>query len=94
MSSDLIVDALATYRGTRLIVEDQVAEPLREWIWKDHPPHENGLGYLVTCPFCTSVWVGGAIAIAKLAAPSLSKPLRYALALSAVTCMYEDWRNR
>ena len=93
MDSDLIVDALATYRGTRLIVEDQIVEPLREKIWENHPPQE-GIGYLVTCPFCMSVWVGGAIALAKLAAPRLSKPLRYGLALSAVTCMYEDWRNR
>lgn len=94
MTSDLAVDALATYRGTRLIVEDKVAEPVREWVWKNYSPSDTHLGYLITCPFCTSIWVGGAIALAKLAAPRLSKPVRYALALSAVTCMYEDWRNR
>lgn len=94
MLSDLIIDALATYRGTRLIVEDQISEPLREKIWKTHNPEDDHLGYLITCPYCTSIWVAGAITVAKLAAPTLSKPLRYGLALSAITCMYEDWRNR
>lgn len=75
------------------MVEDQITEKLRDKIWEKHPPHE-GIGYVLTCPYCASIWVGGAITIAKLAAPTLSKPLRYGLALSAVTCLYEDWRNR
>lgn len=92
--SDLIVDALATYRGTRIVVEDEIATSFRERVWKSHPPKTSMVGYVLTCPYCTSVWVGGAIALAKLAAPRLSKPVRYALALSAITCVYEDWRHR
>jgi hypothetical protein len=92
--TSLLVDALATYRGTRLIVEDKVAEPIRDKIWETFDVENSYLGYLISCPFCASVWVGGAIAAANMAAPKLSKPLRYALALSAVTCMYEDWRHR
>lgn len=93
MLADFVIDALATYRGTRLIVEDQVAEKLRDRIWDKHPT-DHGIGYLITCPYCTSVWVGTAISMSKLAAPKASKPVRYLLALSAVTCLYEDWRNR
>ena len=93
MTVELLIDALATYRGTRLVVEDQITEKVRNKIWDHHPP-DKGIGYLITCPYCASIWVGGAITIAKWAAPGLSKPLRYGLALSAVTCMYEDWRNR
>lgn len=94
MLSEFIIDVLATYRGTRLIVEDEIMEPVREKIWEKHSVSDSKLGYAISCPFCTSVWVGGAISVAKLAAPKLSRPLRYGLALSAMTCLYEDWRNR
>lgn len=48
---------LAAYRLTRLVVADVFPfEPLRE------RTVGTKLGYLLTCPFCVSVWVGGFLA--------------------------------
>jgi hypothetical protein len=53
---DLSVDVLAVARLTRLITEDEITEPMRDFIqgrWQG-----SKLAYLVTCPFCVSVWMG------------------------------------
>jgi hypothetical protein len=83
--ADNLVDALAVYRLTRLVVEDTVSEPLREWIWKNHPPDSTRLGYLVTCPWCVSIYMGTAVAVARTFAPRTWSIAARALAFSAVT---------
>lgn len=48
---------LAAYRLTRLVTADVFPfEPLRD------RTVGTKLGYLLTCPFCVSVWVGGFLA--------------------------------
>lgn len=67
--------SLATFRLTRLIVKDDM--PLvyypREWIIKRRPTHGMHpstaepyvnfwyMGELVSCPWCASAWVSGAL---------------------------------
>lgn len=46
--------ALATYRLTRLVTADQIAEPLRRAVIARNP---GWAGYLVTCDWCLSIWV-------------------------------------
>lgn len=76
-----VVDALATYRLTRLIVDDKITTKLRNTAtnrWGQH-----GIGYLVNCPWCTSVWVGvGAVAVRRLF-PKVWAPVAEAMAFSA-----------
>ena len=64
-----VVTVLATKRLTQLIVEDELTAPWRDRIvaWSDQ--HRQGswqdrLGYLVTCPACSSVWVGAVVLLA------------------------------
>lgn len=47
-----LVDALAAWRITRLVTEDEVTRPLRD------PVVARGgrAGYLVQCPHCVGVW--------------------------------------
>jgi hypothetical protein len=56
----LIVLVLAAYRLTRLIVADVFPfEPLRD------RTVGTKFGYLLTCPFCSSVWVGFGLAVGQ-----------------------------
>jgi hypothetical protein len=82
---DLAVDALATFRLTRLLVEDEIAEPIRRRVWKRFDPQETKVGYLFTCPWCVSIWVGAAVVAARRVAPGPWGVGSTALALSAVT---------
>lgn len=80
--TSLAVSALAVYRLTRLLVEDEVTRPLRDRLSENA---EGRLAYFVTCPWCVSMWVGAAWAGLTLAAPALAAPVGAALAWSAVS---------
>ena len=58
---DYVILALAVYRLTRLITTDTILEKVRERIWRRFPIHENGLGYLITCTWCTSIWTSSLV---------------------------------
>jgi len=77
----LTVGGLAVYRLTRLVVEDTIAEPIRDRIVEAAP--EGRLAYFLTCPWCVSVWVGFAWAGLAVAAPAVAAPVGAALAWSA-----------
>lgn len=76
--------ALAVWRLTELIVEDQVSRPFRDAIanrWPGTP-----LAYLVTCKRCVSVWAAAVVLL-------IPAWLCEALALSSVTIWLNDWRD-
>jgi hypothetical protein len=81
-STSLVVGGLAVYRLTRLVVDDKIAEPIRDRIVEAAP--EGWLANLVTCPWCVSVWAGFAWAGLTAAAPAVAAPVGAALAWSAV----------
>ena len=58
----LVILALATARGTRLIVEDVITEPIRRWFVR-HFGEDHKVTYLVHCVFCASIWIGFAAAV-------------------------------
>ncbi len=58
----LLVLALSTARGTRLVVEDYITEPLRKAVVRRFG-EESKITYLVHCTLCTSIWVGGIAAL-------------------------------
>jgi len=82
---DLVLDTLATYRLTRLLTEDELTEPIRTWVWKNHSPEDTKLGYFVTCPWCVSIWAGGAVVAARTLAPRPWALAARALSFSALT---------
>lgn len=87
-----LVDALATYRVTRLIVEDKITEDLRDLVWKRFPPDSTKVGYLLTCPHCTSMWVAALIAAARTVSPKTSQPLLRGMAIAAAVSLLNDAR--
>ncbi len=51
----------STCRITRFVVKDTLAAGFRIWV-ADHFGEESKLAYLVTCSWCTSIWVAGGVA--------------------------------
>jgi hypothetical protein len=80
---DLAVDGLAVFRLTRLLTEDELLAPVREYIWKNHSPEETKIGYFITCPWCTSIWIGGGVVAARTLAPRTWDRAARALSFSA-----------
>ena len=78
----LVLVVLATYRLTRLITADRITEPLREWV----NGRSEWAGYLVTCDWCLSIWIGPLVVIPAVLWPStMVTVVVAALSASAVT---------
>ncbi len=60
----VLVYVLAVARVTGLIALDEITSPAREWLENHLPANRLGvaLEYLITCPWCVSIWVGAATA--------------------------------
>ena len=83
----LAVGALATYRATRLLVDDEVTRPLRERVEQ----LGDRAAYLASCPWCVSVWVGAAWAGLTLTAPRAARVAGAVLAWSAASGLLSSW---
>lgn len=57
---EFLILGLATYRITRFVTTDTLFEPLRNKIWKRFPLNTR-IGYLFTCNWCMSFWVGSVV---------------------------------
>ena len=93
MVSDDIKDALAVYRLTRLVIEDEITQDMREKIWERYPPQSTKIGYLISCPWCSSIWLGAGVAVARRFAPRVWGVVSLALAGSAVAGLIEERRR-
>ena len=89
----LVVLALAAYRITRLLVEDVVFEPVREFIWK-RKPVSTKFGYLWTCYWCMGTWVSTFWFASWVIAPELVVVLSLILSISAIIGLISAWTER
>lgn len=81
----LIVDSLAVFRLTKLVNDDEITADLRDKILERFHPEDTKIGYLITCPWCVSIWAGGAVALARELAPRPWNVVASALAFSSIT---------
>jgi len=79
-----VVFLLAVYRLSRLIIEDEIADDVREWVFA-HTKNGGKLQYLITCYWCTSFWVAIPLAILYIRSPNGMMVAGLPLAGSAVT---------
>lgn len=89
--SELLVDAGAAYRLTRLVTGDTITERLRDRVDAAVPAgtewHETPHGYLaelVTCPWCVSVYAAAGVVFMRRRFPKLWQPIAEALTLAAI----------
>jgi hypothetical protein len=82
---DVAIDALATYRVTRLLVSDGVVDRPRAALLERLRRNEHHkLVELIECPWCTGVWAAAAVAASRRTARRWWAPLAEVLAFSAV----------
>ena len=85
----LVVDALAAYRLTRLVIEDTITDDIRERIRDaarrelDTPGAAAKIGKLLDCPWCAGFWVSLGVVVARTLAPRAWSPVARVLAVSA-----------
>lgn len=77
-------DILATYRLTKLVIDDKLTEDLRKVIYEKFPS-DSKLVYLIGCPWCVSVWAGLTIFTLRKISPDTADIVSGLLAASAVT---------
>ena len=81
----LLVDALAVFRLTKLVNDDEILGDVRDKLLERFHPEDTKIGYLITCPWCVSIYAGGAVALARELAPRTWNVAASALAFSALT---------
>jgi hypothetical protein len=86
-AGDLTLLAVSTHKVSRLLTKDAVTSPLRAPVTRfegaageaelNESPRGTGaqhaLGELLTCPFCTAVWVASGLAAGLVFAPRLTR---------------------
>jgi hypothetical protein len=82
--TSLATTALATYRLSRLVIEDEITSDVRNKVWKRYPPESSKIGYLLTCYWCSSMYAASALEISRIIAPKTTRAVETALAASAV----------
>jgi hypothetical protein len=80
-----LFDALAVFRLTKLVVDDEIFADVRDKLLDRFPPESTKLGYLITCPWCVSIYLGGAAVAARALLPRQWDLLARALSYSALT---------
>ncbi|GAB3826794.1 DUF1360 domain-containing protein [Dactylosporangium cerinum] len=84
---DLALLAVSTHKVSRLITKDTITSPLRAPVTQfesaagsaelNESPRGHGvqhaLGELLTCPFCTAVWVASGLGAGLVFAPRLTR---------------------
>jgi hypothetical protein len=83
---NLAVDALASYRVTRLLVSDGIVDRQRDAL-VDHLRRRGHrkLVDLSECPWCIGFWVACGVVAARRAVPRAWSPVAEAFAFSAVS---------
>jgi hypothetical protein len=79
---DGIILTLAVFRITRLATTDEIFSKIREKVWSKSPPHKGGIGYLITCDWCTSIWVSSLVLIVYKIEPTPAVTVLSVFALS------------
>ena len=86
-AADLALLAVSTHKLSRLLTKDAITSPLRAPVARFEGPAgeaelnesprghgvQHALGELLTCPFCTGVWVASGLAAGLVFAPRLTR---------------------
>lgn len=81
---NLAVDIAATYRLTKLVLDDKLTEDLRNKIYEKFP-RDSKVSYFIGCPWCVSIWAGAVIFTLRKVNPHGADIVSGLLAASAAT---------
>ncbi len=80
----LATDIIATYRLTKLVLEDKIAEDFREYIYEKFP-RDSKISYFIGCPWCVSIWAAVVIFALRRIDPQVADIVSGILTASALT---------
>lgn len=80
----LAVDIAATYRLTKLVMDDKITEDLRSKIYEKFPK-DSKIAYFIGCPWCVSIWAGAVVFTLRKVNPAGADIVSGLLAASAAT---------
>jgi hypothetical protein len=80
----LATDIIATYRLTKLVMEDKIAEDFRDYIYERFP-RDSKISYFIGCPWCVSIWAGAVIFALRRLDPQVADIVSGILTASALT---------
>lgn len=83
----LVLDALATWRLTRLLIDDSITYRLRRPLVEGRGP--AWLADLMTCPWCLSIWIAILVVVAQTLVPGQWIYAAAVLAFSGVAGLLE-----
>lgn len=83
--TDLALDALSVFRLARLATEDAIFDgPRNRFVDRMNAAGHDKVAYLATCNWCSSIWAGAAVVIARRVFPRVWPACARVLAFSAV----------
>jgi hypothetical protein len=96
---DVLLLGLATHKLSRIVTKDSVTSPFRAPFTQfvesagagevNEEPRGNGmqraLGELLTCPWCVSPWLAGALTAAFTASPAVGRTIAAVLSTAAIS---------
>lgn len=101
----LLLDALACYRLTRLVVADSLTEPARRWLIGSVPTSDHmldgsrisvaarpRLAEFLSCPWCVSFWTAIGVVLMQSWIPSAWLYVSAVLAFSALAGLLSELR--
>lgn len=80
----VVVFILSVYRVSRLVIEDEITDGPRNWVYSKINP-DGKLAYLLSCYWCISIWVAIPLAILYITSPNGMMVAGLPLAASAAT---------
>ena len=90
---DAATDSLAVYRLTRLVTQDDITAPIRERIFQKLGD-DHKLSELISCPWCSSVWLAGGASLARELFPKSWSMFSRAMATAAIAGIVSQQLNQ
>ena len=87
-----VILALASYRITRLVIEDEIADRPRNWLFKKIKPG-SFFDTLLTCYWCLGFWVSVLVVGLYWAFPDVTPWILAPFALSALVGLIDQKAN-
>lgn len=87
---DAVIGALAAHRLTRLAIQDVITAKPRNAVLEKYPPTQDSWSYLLTCPWCASIWAGLVVTALQGKGGPIGRGLVYTLALSSAVGIAEE----
>jgi hypothetical protein len=88
----LAILGAGTYRISKLFIEDVIFEKIREKIFTKFPPETSRIGYLFTCYWCMSIWIGTLVTLGYILSSTIIVLVCLPFALSAIAGLLSDVR--